>query len=338
MTVALLGATVTPLIASHVNASGTPAHAKVGLAIIGGVNDKGFNALANRGLVEAENNLGVTGRVIVVPQNGNYNAALQQFVNAHYDLVIAVGALWGGALYDIAKANRSTHFAIVDGYAMKGNTPVLMKNVATLQFKSEQSGYLAGTVAGLMEKNKVGAATHNVIGAVGAIPLPFIIADACGYMEGAQSVDSSVKVVFGYVGGFFDTQTAQQIGQTQIQKDNADILFGIADASGLGYYKAAAEAHKYAIGFAADQDGLGNYMLTSGEIGIQVAVYRTIKAEAAGKFKPYGHQFSVKNGGISYAKDMHHVPASIKAKVAKVASKLAAGTVVVKPTCKLPTS
>ena len=225
----------------------------------------------------------------------------------------------------------------MDGFPLNSKgKPQLLKNVATLQFKSEQSGYIAGVVAGLMEKNKVGAATHNVIGAVGAIPLPFIIAQACGYWEGAKSVNKHVKFVFGYVGGFFDTQTPEGIGQKQIQDDKADILFGVADASGLGYYNAAKSAHKYAIGFAADQDGLGNFMLTSAEVGIQVAVYRTIKSEVNGTFKPYRHEFALKNGGVSYAKNMHHVPVSIQNHAAAVAQKLSSGQIVANPMCKLP--
>jgi len=312
------------------------AKVKVGLGIIGGINDKGFNELADLGVSEAVHNLNISSHVIVTAVNGNYSATLQQFVNDHDNLVIAVGALWGGALYQIAKSNPNTHFAIVDGYPLNSKgKPVLLKNVATLQFKSEQSGYVAGVIAGLMEKQKVGAAKHNSIAALGAIPLPFIIADACGYWQGAKSVDKSVKFQFAYVGSFFDTQTAQHIGENQIAH-GADILFGVADASGLGYYKAASIAHKYAIGFASDQDSLGKYMLTSAEIGIQVAVYRTIKADVQGKFKPYGHTFSIKNGGISYAKDMHHVPAKIQKKAAAVAAKLASGKIVAKPMCKLP--
>lgn len=314
------------------------AQVSVGLGVIGGVNDKGFNALANRGLQQAVSQLHVKGRVIVTPQNGNYASTLRAFVNARDNLVIAVGALWGGAVYQVARANKQTQFAIVDGFPLDSkNRPRLLSNVATLQFKSEQSGYVAGVIAGLMEKNRVGAARHNVIAALGALPLPFITSMMCGYWHGAKSVDKSVKFVDAFVNNFFDPTTAQSIGQKQIQNDNADILFGVADASGLGYYKAAANAHRYAIGFAADQDWLGNFMLTSAQVGISVAVFRTIKSEVNHTFKPYRHEFSFANGGISYAKDMHHVPVYIRAHAAKTASKLASNKLVVNPNCKLPT-
>src|SRR5579872_7063091 len=313
---------------ASVHDAASAAKVKVGLAVLDGINDKGFNSLADLGLTEAKAHFHVQTNVVVIPQNGNMTGTLQAMVNAHDTLVIAVGALWGNALYQVASVDKHTHFAIVDGYPLNHNQVHHLSNVATLQFKSQQSGYVVGVIAGLMEKHRIGAAKHNVIAALGAIPLPFINAQACGYWEGAKSVDKSVKFHFTYVGGFFSIPEAQAIGQQQIQNDHADILFGIADASGLGYYKAAQNAGKYAIGFASDQDYLGSHMLTSAEVGIQVAVYRTIASQVNGTFRPNEHVFSLKNGGISYAKDMHHVPASIKAAAARAASKLASGKIV----------
>ena len=256
---------LSPAVAATTSATTTATSVKVGLAVIEPVQDKGFNSLAFAGLKKAKKQLHVQTRIITTAQNGNYTPVLQEFVNNHFNFVIAVGALWGNALYTVASANPKVKFAIVDGYPLDSKNRVKhLKNVATLQYKSEQSGYIAGVIAGLMEKNHIGAAKHNSIAALGAIPLPFIIAQMCGYWEGAKSVDKSVKFTDAYVMSFDDPQSAQTIGESQIQKNHADILFGVADASGLGVTtRAAADGHKYAIGFAADQDGLGSYMLTS---------------------------------------------------------------------------
>jgi len=340
---AVLATAITPLLAVQAAPSlartSKASTLRVGLGILDGINDDGFNALADQGLKQAEAQLHVKANVIVTQQTGNYVPTLQAFVNDHDNLIIAVGALWGNDVYQVASANKNVRFAIVDGYPLDSKNHIHhLKNVATLQFKSQQSGYIAGVIAGLLEKHKVGAAKHNVIAALGAIPLPFINAQMCGYWQGAKSVDKNVKFVDAYVGGFFSIPQAQAIGQQQIQDDHADILFGVADASGLGYYKAAKEAHKYAIGFAADQDGLGSFMLTSAEVGINVAVFRIIKEDANGTFWPNEHVFSIKNGGIGYAKNMHHVPAKIRQTAATVAADLASGKIVANPACKLPSS
>ena len=46
---------------------------KAGLVTdIGGLNDRSFNFLANKGLEDAESDLGVTGRVFISKSNGDY--------------------------------------------------------------------------------------------------------------------------------------------------------------------------------------------------------------------------------------------------------------------------
>lgn len=311
---------------------------KVGLAVLQPANDKGFNQLAIEGLSTAKHKLGVHGTYTVTGENGDYQGALNAFVSQHYNFIIAVGALWDNKLYDVAKANPKLHFAIVDGAPVndQGRT-VKLSNVASLFYRSVQPGYIVGVLAGLMEKNRVGAAKNNSIAVLGAIPLPFITDQMCGYMEGARSVDKGVKVSSAFVMSFGDPQKAEQIGAAQIADDNADILFGVADASGLGYYQAAKAAGKYAIGFAKDQDNLGSQMLSSAQVHVNTSVYRIIQEQLQGKFKSGNHIFGLNNGGAGYATDhMHHVPNNIKAHVATVAKKLAGGKIKPSATCKLP--
>ena len=64
-------------------------------------------------------------------------------------VLIAVGFLMEQALYSVAKQYPKQKFAIIDGQPANGNTPTDLPNVADLFFKPEQSGYLAGVVAGL---------------------------------------------------------------------------------------------------------------------------------------------------------------------------------------------
>ena len=270
---------------------------KVGLAVLQPADDKGFNALAIQGLHTAESKLGVRGTFTVTNEGADLVGSLNTFVTQHYNFIIAVGALWDTAVYTVASAHPNLHFAMVDGAAVnsQGHT-VKLKNVASLFYRSVQPGYIVGVLAGLMEKDKVGAATHNSIGMLGAIPLPFITDQMCGYMEGARSVDHSIKIASGFTMSFSDTQKGQEIGQAQIANNHADILFGAADASGLGYYQAAKAAGKYAIGFAKDQDNLGTQMISSAEVHVQTSVFRIIQEQVQGKFKAGNHIFGLNNG------------------------------------------
>ena len=81
---------------------------------IGGLNDRGFNALANKGLERAEDELGVDGRVFISNSASDYVPNLTQAARGGYDLVIGVGFLMGDALSTVAKQFPDTKFAIVD--------------------------------------------------------------------------------------------------------------------------------------------------------------------------------------------------------------------------------
>src|SRR6187551_2823775 len=65
---------------------------------IGGLNDRGFNALANAGLERAEKDLGIQGRVFISKSATDYVPNLTSAARDGYDLVIGVGFLMGDSL------------------------------------------------------------------------------------------------------------------------------------------------------------------------------------------------------------------------------------------------
>ena len=83
---------------------------KVGLVTdIGGLNDRSFNALANKGLEDAKTQLGVDGRVITSKSNSDYIPNLSSLAQQKYDLIIGVGFLMADAVDTVANktANNS---------------------------------------------------------------------------------------------------------------------------------------------------------------------------------------------------------------------------------------
>src|SRR5262245_63156994 len=69
---------------------------------IGGLNDRGFNALANQGLQQAEDELGVEGRVFISRTAADYIPNLTRAARDGYDLVIGNGLLMGDAVATVA--------------------------------------------------------------------------------------------------------------------------------------------------------------------------------------------------------------------------------------------
>ena len=116
---------------------------KAGLVTdIGGLNDRSFNFLANKGLEDAEKELGVEGRVLLSESNGDYVPNLTTLAQQRHEIIISVGFLMGDATNTVAAKLPDVNFAIVDfsAAALKDKP----KNVEGLLFKEQEAGYLAG--------------------------------------------------------------------------------------------------------------------------------------------------------------------------------------------------
>ena len=148
---------------------------KVGLVTdIGGLNDRSFNQLANQGLTQAEQTLGIQGRVLPSHANSDYIPNLSSLAQQHYDLVIGVGFLMADAMATVAKKFPNTKFAIidVDATSLKGKPT----NVQGLLFKEQEAGYLAGYMAGLYMKDQGSGGTISSVGGQKIPPVDHYIA------------------------------------------------------------------------------------------------------------------------------------------------------------------
>ena len=127
---------------------------RVGLSTdTGGLNDRSFNHLAYVGMLRAEKQLGVHGRVVLANSSADYLPNLSALARQGYNLVIGVGFTEIQAMETVAKSYPKTHFAIVDvSNADEGGLP----NVEGLLFREQEAGYLAGYAAGLAAKDRKG--------------------------------------------------------------------------------------------------------------------------------------------------------------------------------------
>jgi basic membrane protein A len=184
-----------------------------------------------------------------------------------------------------------------------------------------------------MEKEKVGAARHNTIGAMGGMSIPPVDRYIAGYIQGARAADSNIKILLGYSGSFTAAPPAFVIGLGQIAR-GADILFQVAGSSGLGYLQAAQQKNVYGIGVDADQSYLGAYIMTSAIKKVDQAVVGIVGDVVSGSFKGGDHTFSLKDDATGYGTVGSMVPPSIIAQVNAQEQLIAAGKVV--PTTVIP--
>ena len=294
---------------------------KVGLVTdIGGLNDRSFNALANKGFEDAKASLGVDGRVITSKSNSDYVPNLSKLAQQKYDLIVGVGFLMADAVDTVAKKFPETNFAIIDfpQVGLKGKP----KNVRGLLFKENEAGYLAGTLAGSYAKAK----KIDTISSVGGQKIPPVDAYIAGFQAGAKAASPGIKTLNGYSQDFVDQAKCKELALDQIDRGSG-IVFQVAGQCGLGALDAAKEKSKLGIGVDADQAFLGDHILTSALKKIDVAVLETIKSVQDDAFKPGEDQvFDVKSDGVGIGK-VSTDGTEFQAAVDEVKAKIAAGEI-----------
>ena len=294
---------------------------KVGLVTdIGGLNDRSFNALANKGVMDAEKQLGVTGRVLISKSNADYVPNLTTLAQQKYDLVIAVGFLMGDATEKVAGKFPNVKFAIIDSSAagMKSKP----KNVEGLLFSEQEAGYLVGYLSGLYAKDN----DVTTVGSVGGQKIPPVDHYIAGFQAGAKKANPSVKTLNAYSQDFVDQAKCKEIALDQISK-GSKVEFQVAGQCGLGVLDAAKEKSIQGIGVDADQGYLGPQVFTSALKKVDVAVLNAIKGVQGDKYT--GGQDvinSVKSGGIGYGK-LNTAATKYADQVKKVQDDIASGAI-----------
>jgi basic membrane protein A len=157
---------------------------------IGGLNDRGFNALANQGLEKAKTDFGVVGTVTESKSGNDYVPNLTNCATQGNDLIIGVGFLMQQAIGTVAAQFPDKKFAIIDGTGTddKGND-LNQTNVTGLFFKEQEAGALVGIIAGMLQKTPVAPITGTkVISAVGGISIPPVNRYIAGYQWRSRSI------------------------------------------------------------------------------------------------------------------------------------------------------
>ena len=297
---------------------------KVGLVTdIGGLDDRSFNFLANKGLQRAERELGVEGRVVISKREADYVPNLTTLAKQDYDLVIAVGFLMADALDKVAARYPDVKFAIID-YS-EADLKSKPKNVRGLLFKEQEAGYLVGYLAGLVTKEEAGA--KQVIGSVGGQKIPPVDHYIAGYEAGAKKADPGITTVHAYSQDFVDQAKCKELALDQIAR-GAHVIFQVAGQCGLGALSAAQEKNMWGIGVDADQAFLGEHVMTSALKKVDVAVFQTIQEVQDGGFNGGEDTiFDVASGGVGIGEIAPDVPAEAVAQVKRVQDEIAAGKV-----------
>ena len=308
------------LAAGSGGATGSKAPLVVLVTDAGQLNDHGFNQLAYAGLQHAQRTLGIDGRVYQATSSQDYIPNLARAAQNGAVLVISVGFDQANAIATAAKSFPKTHFAIidVDQKTITGKP----KNVQGLIFREQEVGYLAGYLAGLLERSR---GSQAAIGSVGGEKQPPVDRYIAGYQAGARKADPGIKLLNAYSQDWVDQAKCKIAALNEIGQ-GANIVFQVAGGCGLGVLDAAKQKHVWGIGVDGDQAYLGSQVLTSAMKRVDTSVYATIKQALAGKFHGGTNAvFDLRNNGVGLGKISSKVPKAYITKVRAIARQIAAG-------------
>ncbi len=300
---------------------------KVGLVTdVGKIDDKTFNEFAYAGMKRAAKDFDISTSFIETQQPTDYTKNIGQFINEGYDVVITVGFMLGDATKSMAERYPDKKFIIVD-FAYNPT----VKNIIGLVFAENESGFMAGALAGLMTKS-------NTIGIVGGMEIPPVIKFRIGYEAGAKYVNPNCEVLGVYIDSFTDPARGKTAALSQME-EGADVIFGAGGLTGTGGIQGAAGEGAWVIG--VDQDEYytsfkgGNVkgsdkLISSAMKRVDNAVYQSLQMVVEGKFKGGLKVFDITNAGIGLApfhEAENKIPASVKARLKVIEEDLKKGKI-----------
>ncbi len=285
------------LLASLHTISASASAEKVGLIILGPYDDKGFNWLAYDGLQRAETELSVVGMVYQTNDEADLEPLTIQCAVDGNDLCIGVGFMTMDAITHTAGTYTQTYFAVVDA-AFNNYLP----NLRSLLFASEEAGYLAGTLAAQMSLS-------GIIGDLGGMEIPPVVAFTEGYRNGAMCADPDITTIISYTNDFMDPALGAEFAQGMIGR-GADVIFAAAGPTGNGAVLTATQSGVWAIGVDTDQyitlfmtgtvEG-ADYLLSSAMKRVDNAVFATISDLVDGNFTSGPIIYDLETGGVGLA-------------------------------------
>ncbi len=246
----------------------------------GNIDDKSFNQGSWEGVVEfAEANK--VSHQYIKPEEANdagYLAAIDLAVTGGAKVIVTPGYLFEVPIYEAQEKYPDVKFILLDGTPHNADYSDFKtnKNVASVMYSEEESGYLAGYAA-------VKDGMTN-LGFMGGMAVPAVQAFGYGFLQGAEAAaaelglaDGSLKAIYHYTGDFAETDTNKAMAKTMYQ-EGIEVIFACGGSVGKSVMAAAAEADAKVIGVDVDQRYDSETVITSATKGLGASVVAVLEA------------------------------------------------------------
>lgn len=288
-----------------------------------GLDDKGFNEIAHRGLEEAEKIYNFETTLIEPSTLQDKEETLRFFASQKFDAIIALGD-HSAEVKTIASEHPETQFYVIDSDITDGN----MKGIA---FRDGEGAFLCGYLAGKLTKT-------NKVGFIGGTPCKVMDRFETGYRNGAKYANSKVNVIAEYIAktpndfsGFNNDNEGTRIGN-EMYKSGIDVIFPACGGSALGVIDAAEANQKFVFGVDDNQDFLlPKYVITSMIKRVDKVIIYIAENVCNGSNKPLKTSYGIAEDALSltafeYSKGKT-VPVELIAKVDEIKEKIRKGEI-----------
>lgn len=199
--------------------------------------EKGVKSLGNKVSVEIDG----------TSDKSKYLNYIDSYVNDEYNLIITAGFLQNSAIENLASKNPKTSFLAIDSIIDSD-----LKNLTSINFKTNESSFLAGYISGLVTKT-------NKIGYIGL--KSGLITDLneygfkAGLLTSAKELKKEIAIKVEYIEDLSDYNKGKEVAKN-LYNSGIDIIYQTTGYSGVGSIEAAKELNKLIIGYDVDQSYL----------------------------------------------------------------------------------
>ena len=287
----------------------------------GPISDQAWNQRAYEGLQRIRDSLGAQVSHVETATPAQFEENFRAYGAKGFDLVFGHGSEFQDAALRVSPEFPKTVYVTTGGNTAVGNA-------VGMEFAFEEGSYVAGLIAGAVTKS-------NTIGCIGGTELPPVKRSFDAFADGAKAVNPKVRVLVAYIGNWDDASAGREQAIAQIGR-GADVIFGNADAAGLGIFQAARESKSVAvIGANADQAHVApEVVIGSVVIDIPHAFLSVAREIQAGGFTPRVISFGTRSDVVRWVYNPaleSRVPSSAHAQIESVTARIRAGTFSVRP-------
>jgi len=258
----------------------------VALVLSGPISDASWNAAAYNAITSLEDDYNLSLEYTENVGLPDIEPTYRGYADQGFDVIIGHGFQFGDPAIAVAPDFPDCKWGVVMGIVGEDN-------VTSLNFREEESGYLAGYVAGALSES-------GVVGGVGGEEIPSIIKMMEAFKIGARDANPDVEILITYTGTWVDPTAGYEAALAQINQ-GADVLFPVANLTSTGVYEAAEEQGVKAIGSEGDQCAVapGSIVATATD-NIDRVLEIMIESVANGTYEGGVNFYGLSEGAISF--------------------------------------